>query len=382
MLFKSGTVGIISGFAVLTLSASNSFATEPTNTQQNTIHSPAPAVTYPLPSSQQPPQPLPSQSGTTTPGATSTYTTTTTDVLAETAIPYGSYQTDVSSFKRDLESTADIENAMNMLGTHNAQRLASGWLAYSALLAAQSENFRKGVEDTDAYHGRERLLNGMRNSPAYTLSLAGAEDAMSRALGAGKADARRLDIAGEQVKQQAYTLQSLGWAKARLSGRPTDHANQIRTAATTGRPQAGNIRSIFLSPDVDTTISSANALAGTTSLWDRLSQQPAGVGFQQPIPVNRGFQSRPRQYTIRGEREVSAGNIATLAALKILGETQARTAFVSSALEDQQTQACFNQAQLNLLQCVSASRNVFERPFCIGVHALKEIGECIGDVSY
>ena len=51
------------------------------------------------------------------------------DVLAESAIAYGSYQNDVSTFKRELESTQDIEAAMTVLGTHNPERLAAGWLS-------------------------------------------------------------------------------------------------------------------------------------------------------------------------------------------------------------------------------------------------------------
>ncbi|MAP95876.1 MAG: hypothetical protein CMK07_13075 [Ponticaulis sp.] len=302
------------------------------------------------------------------------------DVLASSAIAYGSYQTDVSNFKRDLESLDDIESAMNILGTHNSRQLASGWLAYSALLASQSEDFRKGVLDTEAYHGRDRLLNGMRNSPAYTLSLAGAKDAISRALGASKADARRLDTVGEEIKDQAYSLQGLGWAKARLSGKPADHAQLLRIAAIDGRPQSGAIRSLFVDQDVNKTISNANSLGSSTSLWDRL----VSVGPELKLPGFSSYASPPSQYTIREDRQVTAGNIATLAALRIMGETDPTEAspYVQEALEDSQTQSCFEQAQLNLLQCVSASRNVFERPFCIGVHALKEVGSCVGDVSY
>ena len=311
------------------------------------------------------------------------------DVLAESAIAYGSYQNDVSTFKRELESTQDIEAAMTVLGTHNPERLAAGWLSYSALLAAQSEEFREGVEDTANYHGRERLFRGMRNDPAYTLSLDGADDALARALAASDADARRLDLVGEDIKDQAYSLQSLGWARARLSGRASDHAQTLRNAAEIGRPLDLSIRTLFEGEETTETLTTAQRLGARTSLWDQLQSTgselrlPGLPGLQlasapAPAPLPRPVDPN---LEISNAHRITAGNIATLAALHILDETEETTPYVSAALNDRQTQGCFEQAQLNLLQCVSASHNVFERPFCIGVHALKDIGECVGEIT-
>jgi hypothetical protein len=286
----------------------------------------------------------------------------------------------VTSFKQNLESTSDIDNAMTTLGTHNHERLASGWLSYSALLAAESEAFRKGVQDTADFHGRGRLLEGMRNSPVYTLSLKGSDDAMRRALGASKADARRLDRIGESIKEQAYSLQQLGWAKAKLKGQPSDHANKLRLAAMNGRPQSSDMRSLFEGSQLEAALSSATGLGSSSSFWDRLG--PSTTGLRLPTLSTLQNPTFSNAYTVRAQRKQTAGNIATLAALRILGETTTQTSYVSAALKDGQTQSCFEEAQMNLLQCVSASRNVYERPFCIGVHALKEVGSCLNDVTY
>lgn len=381
MTLRSATLSLLSGLAFLFVSHGTAYATDPVTEQQNTTTTTpsAPTLRLPLLSSAAltSNDPQATELGRTSEPATAqTAPVAQPDILAQNAIAYGSYQSDVSTFKQNLESAADIDEAMNTLGTHNARNLATGWLSYSALLASQSPEFRKGVIDTDNYFGRERLLTGMRNSPAYTLSLDGADDAMNRALGAGKADARRLDSVGEKIKEQAYSLQALGWAKAKLPGKPSDHAQKLRLAAANGRPQSGAVRSLFLGPDFNSTVTRANALGGTTSLWDRVTM----VGSDIKLPGS-SFVSTRNRVLVKREREVTAGNIATLAALNILGETKEQTPYVTSALEDKQAQGCFEQAQLNLLQCVSASRNVFERPFCIGVHALKEVGSCVGGVS-
>lgn len=384
MTLRTAVIGLALSAAYVSLNPSESFATDPVPEQSDTT-----TATLALPFIRQTQESTESGVETqTTPSAlTSTTETLTTappapvyepDVLAKSAIAYGSYQSDVSTFKRSLESAEEIDRVMNQLGTHNAGQLASGWLSYSALLAAQSEPFKEGVLETEAFFGRERLLQGMKNSPSYTLSLDGAQDAIDRALRAGKADANRLEIVGEEIKEQAYSLQNLGWAKAKLRGKPSEHAQQLRLAALQGRPQSGSIRSVFISPNMESTLQGTQSLSGTQTLWDQITQTGSEIKF----PGFSGGQRYRSSQSIRAERRESAGNIATLAALKILGEThEDNSDYVSRALQDAQTQACFEKAQLNLLQCVSASRNVYERPFCIGVHALKEVGECIDEVA-
>ncbi|MAK62796.1 MAG: hypothetical protein CMK09_17645 [Ponticaulis sp.] len=384
MTLRTAVIGLALGTSFVFLQSGESFATDPAPEQQYTT-----ANTLALPLFRQTPEsgestvstqinPAEAESPTepvTTPAPAPVHKP---DILATSAIAYGSYQTDVSTFKRSLESAEEIDNVMNQLGTHNASRLATGWLSYSALLASQSEPFKKGVLETEAYFGRDRLLLGMQNSPSYTLSLDGADDAINRALRAGKADANRLETVGEEIKEQAYTLQTLGWAKAKLRGKPSEHAQQLRLASLQGRPQSGAVRSMFISPNINDTLQDTHRLSGSQTLWDQITQ----TGSELKLPGLPGLQLSRSQHSVRAERRESAGNIATLAALKILGETEVdNSAYVSRALQDPQTQACFEKAQLNLLQCVSASRNVYERPFCIGVHALKEVGECIGEVS-
>ncbi|MAI90320.1 hypothetical protein [Ponticaulis sp.] len=307
------------------------------------------------------------------------------DLLAQSAIAYGSFQNDVTTLKIELESQADIATALDTLGTHNSESLAAGWLAYSALLASRSEAYEEGVlQAADAY-GRERLLLGMRNDPTYALSIRGADDAMDLVLGATDSDARRLDVAGQYIREQAYSLQQLGWARARLPGLPADDARILREAAEIGRPEAQQIRDLFISSDVDSVLANASSLGGSSSLWDTVSAASAGlelpgIGEIQPAAPAPAYLPQG-DYQIADDHRRTGGNIATLAALQILEETNSENEFLAAGLNDAQTQVCFETAHMNLLQCVSASRNVFERPFCIGVHALIDVGECVGSLT-
>ena len=300
------------------------------------------------------------------------------DILTQAAIAYGSFHSDVGTYNRDFSSSEDVQTALDALGSHNPRRLASGWLAYSAMLAAQSEEFEEGVLQARDAFGRERFLTGMRNDPSYALSIRGADSAMQLVLGASHSDAQRIDEVGENMREQAYSLQQLGWARARLPGLPADDARALREAAEEGRPQSGAVRSLFLGPNADAALANASLLGGSSSIWDVMTS----TGTELRLPgLNRPVAASRSTYNVANDHLRTGGSIATLAALRHMDETETQNEFVAAALNDPQTQGCFENAQLNLLQCVSASRNVFERPFCIGVHALKDVGSCVGDLT-
>ena len=88
-----------------------------------------------------------------------------------------------------------------------------------------------------------------------------------------------------------------------------------------------------------------------------------------------------RSSRIRAGKEPIADKIATLAAYRVLGTEAAPAQEVRTAMRETSTRNCINMAQLNLQQCVAAAHNQFEVPFCIGEHALTDVGDCIGDIT-
>ena len=138
-------------------------------------------------------------------------------------------------YDRDFKSQDDIINASTDLGTHNAEHLASGWLAYSALLASQTAEFQSEVIKADAYFGRSQFLTIMNSEITYAMKLGGAQDALNNALDVSKADSRRLTRIGKSLSSQSgLPLQSLGWAKAKLRGNRNTYVRTLEERAKGG----------------------------------------------------------------------------------------------------------------------------------------------------
>ncbi|MEO0982713.1 MAG: hypothetical protein AAFX03_08680 [Pseudomonadota bacterium] len=299
------------------------------------------------------------------------------DAMSSAAAVYGTYQSDVTDVKDNpLSSTGDIDAALNNLGGHNPGSLSQGWLAYSALVASQSPEYRDAVRDIESFYGRDRVLRGMRNDLRYARSLEGGDLAVGSALAAIDADSRRLSDVAAFVKEQAYTLQGAGWAKAKIRN-SSAKADEIGTRSRTGSPARATLLAAMSAPDFNTALVHAGG-AGAPSLWDGVSG--AATTIRVPSFVGSSFSS-PAQTRIRSGKEHTADRIATLAAYHVLSIDGAEVGQLQTALADREAQSCLNMAQLNLQQCVAAAHQHHELPFCISEHALNDISSCIGEVT-
>ena len=295
------------------------------------------------------------------------------DAISKAAAVYGTYQGSVSDYKaKPLSSTKDIDRALEELGGHNSGQLSKGWLSYSALVASQDSQFRAAINESISHYGRDRILLGMQKNYAYARSLKGGDSAVSAALTAIDADARRLRNIGRNVKEQAYTLQSVGWAKAKV-GNGSKKADGIMATTQRGLPVKGEVMSAMLSANANSNFAKAGG-SGAPSLWDGISSAASTVRF----PTISSASSYKR---VRREHEQTANRIATLAAYRAVGAGRSAESAVLTAMTDQSAQSCINTANLNLQQCVAAAHTYDELPFCIGVYSLTEIGECIGKVA-
>ena len=151
--------------------------------------------------------------------ATSLNANAQTSAIPDNAATYATYQGDVSEVgSRPLNSKSDIEQKLEALGGHNSGKLASGWLSYSALVAAQNRDFANSVRDIDAYYGRERLLAALEKNPGYFTrpDFAGSQQALNAALTAAKADESRMRRAAAFMEAQEASLQNQSWIKERI----------------------------------------------------------------------------------------------------------------------------------------------------------------------
>ena len=296
------------------------------------------------------------------------------DPLARAAAVYGTYHGEVTDVKsQGFRSASDIDDALNNLGGHNSKQLTQGWLSYSALVAAQDSEFRAAVLDIEGYYGRETLLRGLNNDVRYARSLNGGGTAVRSSLTATKADSRRLIGAAAYVKEQAYSLQGAGWAKGRV-GNSSAKADSLMTSSKIGIPAQGNLVTALSSPEINSVLVQAGQ-SGSPSLWENVTS--AASTIRLPASVSRlNNQSR-----VAYGKEPIADQIATLAAYRILGADSGSIDGMRLAMQERETAGCLNMAQLNLQQCVAAAHKHYEVPFCIGEHALADVGKCIGKVS-
>ena len=296
------------------------------------------------------------------------------DPLAKAAALYATYQSDVTDVKTNgFASAGDIESSLNNLGGHNPEQLTQGWMAYSALVAAQNPEFRAAVLDIEGYYGRDMLMTGMQNDVRYARTLSGGDSAVNQALSAVTADSQRLIGAAAFVKEQAYSLQGAGWAKGRV-GNSQAKASNLFASTQSGIPARGSLLQAMQAPEINTVLEQAGR-SGAPSVWESVSG--AASTIRVPAVVSQLGQS---QRIARGKEPI-ADRITTLAAYRILNADPSVAASMRQAMSERETQGCLNMANLNLQQCVAAAHKHYEVPFCIGEHALSDIGKCIGKVS-
>lgn len=297
------------------------------------------------------------------------------DPIKDSAAVYATYQSDVTDVKtKPMASASDIDNALNNLGGHNPDKLSKGWISYSALIASQDPEYRAAVKDIESFYGREALLKGLRSDVRYARKLAGGDNAVAASLAATEADSRRLNSAAAYVKEQAYSLQAAGWAKKKI-GNSGATATRLNSRQATGVAPKSNLISAFSAPDIDSTLAQAGRI-GAPSLWDNVSGAASAVRF--PAGLTSGMRGNRKR--VKYGKEPIADQIATLAAYRALGAGAAPSSQIYSAMAERETKGCMNMANLNLQQCVAAANQQYEVPFCIGEHALADVGKCIGGV--
>ena len=381
---------LLASFILISGTFAAAYAQDATNSPE-TNDSAQPADTFTPPPVQRPGSATPSPSTPEAPVATDGTVTTAPpavvipkrDVIAEAAIRYGTYQADVGLYNRMFNSQDDVAEASRVLGTHNPEMIVSGWLAYSAILASESDVFAAEVRKIAAHHGRDRTLTGFENDIRFALTLDGSQAALGYALTAGQADANRLKRIGNVIVTQSRgELQSMGWANAKLKGDSHEFVEDLQAASIAGRPVSGNISRLFEGSRIDLAADQATALGTSTSLWD--SVPVTGTDFSLPVLSETTTPGRTSVYR-NPDNDFINSRITTLAAYRILGETQPGNTGVAKALTDKEITGgltdCVTMTQFEYRGCLVGNYKVFERVFCIGEHAVTDVGRCIGDIS-
>jgi hypothetical protein len=303
-------------------------------------------------------------------------------LLPSAAAAYGEYQSEVSSVQSaPFKGAAELDKALTTFGAQNADQLSSGWISYSAMVAAQDKEFAAAVRDIDSYYGRDRVMTGMRNDIGYARSLKGGESALQSALAVNSKDAARINSAADFVKKQAYDLQKVTWGKSRLPDAKAT-ATKLKANAKTVKPVTDAAQKLFAGPDLNLVLASAQGASQNASVWDKISVFTASApatALSTLVPGSGSSSSSALK--VDPKRESTANRIVTLAAFHVLEADTTNKDDVKAAMKDKQTFECIDWSQLQLQACVSAAYTRADLSFCLAEHAIGDAGQCFSGVT-
>ena len=295
----------------------------------------------------------------------------------QTAITaYAAFHNDVSELRAATPTNANtLEAALDRVARHNRDELTRGWIAYGAQTAAQSQPFVQGVREAAAYYGREPVIWAITVDPSYARGLRGGNDATRLLLDSAQADSARIISVADRYQEYAYAVQHQRWANT-VAPQQAARVQRIRTLGREGAPDNAvpaeyaarfNVAPLTLSPGSDPTA------YGGRRFWDALR------GGNEVVEVASTPVSY--QWRVNATRGEALDRMAAVAALQALDATQTNQSAVSRLINDPRSRDCFEMAQLQLYQCMSAARYRYENAFCLGQHGLRDIGTCIGAVG-
>jgi hypothetical protein len=295
----------------------------------------------------------------------------------QTAIAgYARYQTDVTDLRAAQISSNDaLETALDRVGRHNKDDMTRGWVAYGSQVAAQSPAFVQGVRDAAAFYGRDAVIWAVSVDPSYARGLRGGQEATRMMLDTVQADAARVISVADRYQEMAYSLQRQRWASAVAPGQ----AARLQRVRALGVPGAAapalpdgvaphlTAATLSITPGAD-----PSALGGR-QFWDAVH----GGAHTEVIAVS----SAPTAWRVNVTRGMALDRMAAVAALQALDATSANQSAVSQLLSDPRSRDCFEMAQLQLYQCMSAAHFRYENAFCLGQHGLRDVGICMSAVG-
>lgn len=290
-----------------------------------------------------------------------------TTALEDAAASYVRYREDVATIEATpFDKPSATREAHKKLAAHDPDMLTAGWVAYAALVAADTPEFvaalqkevggKKKRRRRGKLQGRDAFFAKLSEDPRYPRKLDGADAAIERVLIMTARDAHRFNKLGESFKTQAYAMQKTKWGKKRIAssskriGEASDYASS--------RP----------APAVPTLTSSTNngvtapVLASATETWDyNWGEEGSFDRVNEP------------------NAQAVIDRVLNLAARYAVGGINEK--LVSVYAKNSKSQRCLSFAKLTLTQCIAATRTPYEEAFCLGEHGLNDIGSCIGWVA-
>ncbi len=341
--------------------------------------------------------------------------------LIQATANYAQYRRDLNSVRTvNIDSAAALDGVMDRLAAHRPVHLSNAFIGYSALLVAQQQDFVDQVREVAEYFGKDQVITGLLNDPAYVMTFKNSDKALQTAL--ASADDEEADILrlGEKLKQQSYSLQHQDWAM-QVADR-ADRLALIQAPSTPPAPQdyvtaLSETGAIASDQEAVENAARREALAGVFDplrMPETPSAQPvatltaAGEGdaavqtaSAEPPPADTATDSAPAEAGAEAvttavgatdndtmatiaydEDEARSTNaIMTLAALEALGVGGTRPEAMTRVMSKVRTQSCLDWAHTQLQVCIAAGHFKYEDAFCIAEHQLNQVAQCLGAVT-
>lgn len=276
-------------------------------------------------------------------------------LLEVAAAPYIFLRTDIAHIEQSQMNSAQVtRDAHQRLASHNARKMGQAYVAYLALVAADEPSFAEAIDkETKNKKKRDQFLERLTLNPGSVRDLKGADKALAAMLEVSARDATRISTLGNQMIDDAYTLQSEGWARSKLK---TNGMARVKGAKAWGESRA----------------------------WPELSPRPAirsKDGNMRPnLTADQNWKRdwSPQMQTPQADDKAAtmATKALLMAALYSVDALDQKE--MDSYGSDKSTDRCFVNAKLMFDQCIAATRTPYEEAFCIGTHGLNDVSDCVG----
>lgn len=278
------------------------------------------------------------------------------NILVQTAAEYTiAHQAAQRVATRKLSNASMAEQSIRDSVALTPSRTSRGYLAYLSLLASQDATFVAHVRETAKSLGPGPVSRSIMGDPKTVYRFNNANAVMRNLAGVMAHQDATYQRIGHQLKTDAYGIQKQKWALKRTQTGRTAALKRISHST----PRAGTSISSILAeagtPPANFT--AAQAHANYTRLTSRIG-----------LPSNKYTQTTPTE-----RQKAFIERAMALAALNSLN-----VAPDPSALHWPRLDNCLDLSRLQLFQCFSAVRFRYEEPFCLGEHAFKDVGQCLG----
>lgn len=286
------------------------------------------------------------------------------DALERTAANYIEFRKDVAVIETTpFDNANTTREAHRRLSAHDSEELSAGWVAYAALVAADTPEFADALKKEmkkrkkrGELGGVDGLLANLAQDQKFARNLDGADRAVEAVLAMTLADGARIAKLGEAFKSQAYAMQKTNWGKQRIA--PSQQ--RLNDADSFSRARGEPAMPAFERAEDGGVI--APSLASATESWDAAWGQSAGNGRMT-----------------EANAEVVMDRVLNLAARYSAGKLNKK--IVEVYAKNTKAERCLSMAKLTLNQCIAATRTPYEEAFCLGEHGLIDISTCTGWVA-